>query len=1179
MEQIAIVGIGCRFPGGSDSPEKFWDMLSKGIDATSDIPKNRWDIQTFYEQDKTKLGKTYTYHGGFLDQVDKFDAQFFGISPREAAFIDPQQRLLMETSWESLEDAGLNPADLAGKDVGVFIGAFTLDYKVMQFNKSNRDLIDTHTATGALMTMLSNRLSYVFDFRGPSMTVDTACSSSLVSVHLACRSLLNNECSIALAGGVNVMLTPEYTIAESKGGFLSPDGHCKAFDASANGYARGEGAGIVVLKPLSKALEDGDSIYAVIRASGVNQDGHTNGITVPRGESHEALMKDTYKRAGILPGEVAYVEAHGTGTAVGDPIEANAIANVFSIGRPKEKECIMGSVKTNMGHLEAAAGIAAVIKSALILQKKKIPPNIHFHNPNPAIDFENSCLHVPTTLEPWPQDFEHSYIGINSFGFGGTNAHIVIEEAPKYSQNQCEVKAVNSWPNLIPISARSEDALKDLVKSYKNFAENHSEISLQDIAYSASKHKSHHNFRLAVSARSKEEFIESLENFLAGKMPKEISDGIVVPNKYNNKAVFVYTGMGPIWWAMARELIEKEPIFKNVVLKCDEYTRKHVGWSIMDELTADESNSRLDQPQYSQPANFAVQVALSELMSSFGIKPDVIVGHSLGEVSAMYVAGVYSFEDAMKVSIHRSTVLQKSIGKGTMLAVGMSKEEIEKFLVDYSDTVSIGAINSHKSVTLSGERSSLEDLEKLFNDKGIFARMLNVNVAYHSYQMAPHKEELLEALKDIKPKMAKIPIYSTVTGKFETGEEFDGSYWWRSVRQTVLFEDAINEIIDDGNNLFIEIGPNPVLSRSIKDCLEAKKIEGESLPTLRRKGNDQMSMFETLGSLYTIGYTIDWDKINLNSGNFVKLPLYPWQREKYWNESEEAREIRLGEKDHPLLGRRLNVSKKVWENELSLYHMNYLEDHKIQNVELFPGAGYVEMGLACAKNTFGDGIYSIEDIEFYKAIFLNKDNPIVQLTLDSKNASFEISSCSKSDNKTWVRNASGRIVRKPVSNKLIKTPIDTIIKHCNRELSKEECYKKFGEMGFNYGANFQRLEKVWKGSKEAVGIIRTEGVADNEYTLHPTILDSAFQLMISLVADFDSSLQDQEKVFLPVGIERVQIYDSIKPELWCHASIKEEHGSIMTGDITIFDKEGNVLVEICSFTTQALQNEKPSRIG
>lgn len=1166
MEPIAIVGIGCRFPGGANNPESFWKLLKEGIDATTDIPKDRWDIQTFYDPDKSKPGKAYTCHGGFLEKVDEFDAQFFGISPREAAYMDPQQRILLEVVWEALEDAGIIPEKIAGSSTGVYIGAFTLDYKILQLGSGGVDHIDTHTSTGAMMTMVSNRISHIFDLRGPSLSVDTACSGSLVAIHLACQSIWNNQCSMAIAGGVNVITTPEYTIAESKGGFLSPEGRCKTFDTGADGYARGEGAGVVILKPLSQALADNEFVYAVIRGTGVNQDGHTNGITVPRGESQENLMKTVFQNAGISPRQIRYIEAHGTGTPTGDPIEANAIANAVTSELPPGEKCIVGSVKTNIGHLEAASGAAGLIKSVLILQNKQIPAHLHLKNINPQIPMDR--LRIPTAMEPLPEKSGPAIIGINSFGFGGTNAHIVIEEAPVQKQITTAItnKINPNWPGMLPLSARNKNALRDLAQKYKELlaGDRISEEQLADIEYSSAKRRTHHEHRLAVFAYTKEEFIQKLDSFLAGESQMGVSVGRTIANK--NKLVFVYTGMGPIWWAMGRQLIEREPVFKQVITKCDELTRKYVNWSLLEELTADETNSRLDQPQFAQPANFAIQIALTELWRSWGVVPDAVVGHSVGEVSAVYAAGVLSLEDAMWLSVERGRAQQKAVNKGSMLAVGLSRDEATQLINDLgSDKVSIAAINSPKSVTLAGDIAELEIIQAKLQEQEILARFLKVNVAYHSVQMDSLRDELLESLQKISPKPASMPIYSTVSGKQMVGPEFNNDYWWQNVRQPVDFEQAMNQIIQSGYNLFVEVGPHPALASSISECLASTGSEGKILASIQRKKDEFMTMSEALGALYTLGYPVDWERIHPGQYQYVKLPSYPWQRERHWAETEELIQKRLGKRDHPLLGRRLQTPQPSWESEMNLFYYKYLRDHRLQDVEVFPGAGYVEMGLACAQKIYGEYTVSLEEVNFTNALFLSQGSPKVRLVYNSREGNYTIFSKTQSSGNDWQSHATGRISRNCNGIQPQKINIDDVLGRCPTEYSQTECYQDFSNKGFQYGPHFQGVQKICVGPKEVLGRISLSWLKDlgeTDYIFHPAILDACIQIMIMKIPPD----------FLPVRIERFNVYRRPGSTLWSYAFIKEITDQKLYGDIKLLDDEGNVIAEMIGIHAQSLYN-------
>src|SRR3984893_4858586 len=621
-EPIAIIGIGCRFPGAND-PAAFWQLLRDGVDAIREVPADRFDEHAFYGPDPATPGKMNTRWGGFLGQVDQFDPNFFGISPREASRMDPQQRLLLEVTWEALQDAGQVAERLAGTQAGVFIGIATNDYGQLQWNDLGR--IDAYAGTGNALSIAANRISYVFDFRGPSLAIDTACSSSLVAVHLACCSLRNGESTLAIAGGVNLILSPAIAINFTKAGAMAPDGRCKAFDARANGYVRSEGAGVVVLKPLSKALADGDPIYAIIRGSAVNQDGRSNGLMAPNPLAQEAVLREAYRQASVSPGKVQYVEAHGTGTLLGDPIEAKALGTVLGVDRPPGRPCALGAVKTNLGHLEAAAGVAGLIKVALALNHLEIPPSLHFQEPNPYIPFDEVCLRVQTTLGPWPARSGPALAGVSSFGFGGTNAHVVLEEAPQSNLGMQNMESRICNPesaHLLPFSARSPEALRSLARAYQNsLAAPKSTVSLRDICYSASVRRSHHDYRLAVTGHSPEQLSEVLGAFLRGEARPDLSSGPKVSGR-RRKLVFVFPGQGSQWFGMGRKLLEQGAVFREILERCDRVMRPSGDWSLLAELTAtDAAQSRLNEIDIIQPALFAIQVALAGLWRSWGIEP------------------------------------------------------------------------------------------------------------------------------------------------------------------------------------------------------------------------------------------------------------------------------------------------------------------------------------------------------------------------------------------------------------------------------------------------------------------------------------------------------------------------------------------------------------------------------
>ncbi len=892
-EPIAIVGIGCRFPGGANSPERFWKLLEGGVDAITEVPADRWNLRSFYDPRPAMPGKTQARWGGFVEGIDHFDPLFFGISPREAARMDPQQRVLLEVAWEALEDGGQPLERIAGKNAAVFVGISSWDYTIAQLSFRDRGHLDVHSNTGGSLSIAANRISYCFDLKGPSVAVDTACSSALVAVHLACESIWRDGCSMALVGGVNALLLPDYYISFSRLGVLSPDGRCKAFDSRANGYVRGEGAGLVVLKPLSRALAEGDRIYALIRGTAVNQDGRTPGLTVPGQQAQEALLRQAYQRAGIAPSQVQFVEAHGTGTPVGDPIEARALGNVLGAGRPVGQACLLGSVKTNVGHLESGAGIAGLIKAALALHQRRVPGNLHFSEPNPEIDFDRLRLRVPRHCEPWPAGEGPAVAGVNSFGYGGTNAHVVMQEAPVGRLSRAVQTARESRPTgvLIPLSARSPEALKATATAFQQFlATCPEDVSLADIACNVALRRSHHDHRLDIVARSKQELLESLSLFAAGQPVPGASCDRVAPGQRPQMA-FVCSGQGPQWWAMGRQLLEQEPVFRDVIQRCDKIVRQLGPWSLLDELTADEAHSRMAVTAISQPAIFAIQAALATLWASWGIRPEAVIGHSVGEVAAAYLAGVFSLEDAVRVIYQRGRCMELAPSRGRMLAVGVSLDEARQLVSGCGEQVSIAAVNGPASVTLSGEAGPLEDIARQLEARQVFCRFLQVQYAFHSAQMDPIREELLLSLQGLQPRPATLPFFSTVTGKKVEGPELGPDYWWHNVRQTVRFADGVDHLIDVGCDTVVELSPHPVLTGSVTECYRHHGKKVQVLPSLRRQEDERATMLRSLGQLDTCGAALDWAGVCGTSQppRLVPLPLYPWQHERYWFESEECR--------------------------------------------------------------------------------------------------------------------------------------------------------------------------------------------------------------------------------------------------------------------------------------------------
>lgn len=1158
-EPIAIIGMGCRFPGGSNNPEQFWNNIKNGKDSITEIPKDRWSINRYYDTYNKKRGKTRAKWGGFLDKVAEFDAEFFGISPREASLLDPQQRLLLEVTHEAIEDAGLPTENLAGRNVGVFIGAFTLDWKLLQFTESNRRGIDSHSATGSMMTLLSNRISYAFDLKGPSLSVDTACSASLVALHLACQSILQNESSMAIVGGVNVMLKPEYFIAESKAGMLSPDGRSKTYDSRANGYVRGEGAGVIILKPLSQAIADGDHIHSLIRASGSNQDGHTSSITVPNGQAQEDLMRNTYEKNNISPTSIQYIEAHGTGTPVGDPIEAKAIGNVFSKGRIDGEKMLIGSVKTNIGHTEAAAGIAGVIKTVMSMKNNLIPKHLHLNKVNPDIDFEKLGLTIPKENTPWPETKGPKRAAVNSFGFGGTNAHVLIEEYIPEQNNLYENDQLEK-NLLIPLSAKNKNALHDFASQLKASLDSN-QTSLKSLRYTLACRRDHYSHRLSIIAKSIKDLKNKLNAYISDESDSCIYEGVVT-NK--SPLVFVFTGMGPQWWGMGHELYQKEEIFKKTIDNIDQIFQNLSGWSLRDEMMKNERDSLMSQTKISQPANFAIQVALYELWKSKGVLPAAIIGHSAGEAAAAFVSGILSLEDAVKVIYTRSRLQQLLTGEGKMLAVGMSEETIQPYIKNYEDVVSVAAINSPTSITLVGDESALGEIFELLDANKVFSKYLQVDVPYHSHYMESIKEELLHSLKDIRTHKPVIPIYSTVDGGKCNETYFDAEYWWKNIRLPVRFAEGCIELIKNDFCSFLEIGPHPVLTSSIYECLKQCGVDGHVHSSLRRKESETQYVNQTYMQLYVNGIELDWGIMDGSNAFSTKVPSYPWQKEYYWAETEPAMRDRLGNSEtHPILGERIDTLNYIWKNELNINNSPFIGDHKIQGTIVFPGAGYVDMALSAVREIYGkdDVTLSVENVQFKKALFLTHEKDVeMNLTYNDKKGEFQIFSRGYEEETPWDLNATGVVY--PISTTTRKIEIEALKKRITDAVSKQACYQHFKTLGLEYGEQFQGIEQLWRNQSENESFgriqIKAELLKDiNDYTIHPAVLDLCFQVMAAALP-----FEQTPTVYMPIEIGKGKVYHSLTKDMWIYAKISEKSEGNLIGDIYLVNEQGEVILEI-----------------
>ncbi len=1027
-EPIAIIGMGCRFPGGANDPESFWQLLCNGVDATREIPSDRWDINAYYDPNPQTPGKMYTRRGGFLDRVDEFDAEFFGIAPREAVSMDPQQRLLLEVSYSALENAGQAPDKLSGSQSGVFIGISAHDYEQL----GGLSDIDVYTATGNALSIAAGRLSYFLGLEGPTLAVDTACSSSLVAVHLACQSLRAGECRLALAGGVQLILSPQTTIWMSKMQALSPDGRCKTFDAAADGYGRGEGCGMVVLKRLSDAIADRDNILALIRGSAINQDGKSSGLTVPNGMAQQALIRAALTNANVEPNQVSYVEAHGTGTSLGDPIELKALAEVLGKRQPDKQPLTIGSVKTNIGHLEAAAGIASLIKVVLAMQHEEIPPHLHLNQLNPHISLEGTSVVIPTQRTPWrfPQPSERGVeeerrriAGVSSFGFSGTNAHVVLEEAALEIQNsKFKIQNSNSPErplHLLTLSAKSEAALKELVSRFDCHMAAHPSEQLGDVCFTANTGRSsfgaatltHFTHRLALVANSPVQVRQQLAAFASGKQPDGLLSGLVSGTN-RPKVGFLFTGQGSQYIGMGRQLYDTQPTFRKALERCDELLRPYLDRSLLSVLYPEPgTTSALDETTYTQPALFALEYALAQLWRLWGIEPTLVMGHSVGEYVAACIAGVFSLEDGLKLIAERGRLMQALPQEGEMAAVFASEARVAAAVAKYKESVSIAAINSPENVVISGSRAAVRAVLKELEAEGIEARPLKVSHAFHSHLMEPMLDAFSQEAAKVKYSSPKIGLISNVTGQLVGGDVVGkAEYWCRHVREPVQFAASMRSLHEQGCEVFLEIGPHPTLIGMGKSCLSENT--GTWLPSLHRKQEDWQVMLSSLGTLYVKGLDINWAGFDRDYQRYrLSLPTYPFERQRYWinpvkQQQQEAvvfssgvrsqesgvrsqesgvRSQESGGSDfldvreadgvksaitHPLLHKRLRSPLKQIQFEcvFNLDSLPLVNDHWLAGMPVVNLVIYLEMALAGAAEAFGTRIQVIEDVFIPQAL-------------------------------------------------------------------------------------------------------------------------------------------------------------------------------------------------------------------
>ncbi|PRP93233.1 Phthiocerol/phenolphthiocerol synthesis polyketide synthase type I PpsA [Enhygromyxa salina] len=1156
-EPLAIVGIGCRFPG-ADGPAAFWQLLREGVDAVGEVSSAREQLCGRFEG--------AARHGAFLpeDQVVGFDAEFFGITPREAAAMDPQQRLLLELAWETIEDAGLRAEELRGTDMGVFVGVSTGDYARLGAGREGVD--EPHAAAGNASSVVANRLSYALDLRGPSLAVDSACSSSLVAVHLACRSLWSGESRRAIAAGVNLVLAPALSHTLARAGFLAPGGRCRTFAADAEGYVRGEGAGVVVLEPLAQALAGGRRIYATIRGTAVNSDGRSNGLTAPNLAAQVEVIRAAHRDAGVRGRELGYVEAHGTGTVLGDPIEIAALARALGPRDASTRACALGSVKTNIGHLEAAAGVAGLIKTALALHHGELPPSLHASPHNPHIEFEAAGLRVVEDREAWPVELRRA--GVSSFGFGGTNAHVVLERAP----SRAEVASVDEAPAVVlPISARSEAALRELAGRHAGLLDESPSISAAALARAAATTRSALDLRAAVLASSRVELRDSLRALAEGRGDAALRGQR--PTEGLPRVAFVFGGQGNQWHGMGRALLESSPAFRGDLEACDDALRPLLGWSVLDLLGRPEDDEArwLDDSSVAQPVLFALQVALARCWQRLGVAPDFVVGHSLGELAAAHVAGALSLADAARLVAERARATAGVAGLAKLAVLSLGPDRVAPLL---GDDLEIVAHNGPAQTVVCGPAARLEQLEG--------ARLLAHEYPFHSRHMAATADLLAQALarEPLSPRSAAIPFVSTLTGAELDGTRLDAGYWVAQVREPVRFAAAISTALAGGCRHFVEIGAHPALAGAMLSALDDHDggSAGVVVHSLRRKLDARRSMLEALAELFVAGHAPRWSELmpEVPGAGELRLPRMAWQRVRAWQRRSVAGTEGPGA--HPLLGRRVELGHRrgelVWASELSLEGAPYLGDHRFEGAAIVPAAVFLELALAAALTRRGASLATpdeaageavvLREVEILAPLRVpDRGEPARALQLALVGERFEIRS-KAAESSAWILHARGAIA---------STTVEREPGPCAREpdegsRSAADHYADLRARGLDYGPAFRGVERVGLAGDDALAELRATAAvrAETGYHVHPALLDAAAQIVAALPGD-------ERRPFLPAAMGEVRFLARPQARAWSRARVTSQREGSRTAEVELRDEHGRLLMDVCGLELRYLDAE------
>ncbi|WP_394833379.1 type I polyketide synthase [Pendulispora rubella] len=1180
-EPVAIVSTACRFPGGCDTPRAFWELLEAGRDTICEVPPARWDVEALYDPERRRRWSMYTKVGSFLEEdVSAFDADLFGVSPREAGCIDPQQRMLLEVAWEAIENAGISVEGLSGSSTGVYIGVLSVDYGRIPLESLHPEDLP-YSGTGMEFSFPAGRISYHLGLRGPSLVVASACSSSLVCLHQAAAALRNRECDLALAGGVALMLSPEPFIVLSKLGAIAPDGRCKSFDDAADGYGRGEGIGVVVLKRLADARRDGNPVLAIVAGSAVNHDGSAGGISVPNGAAQQEVIKRALDAAGVAPSQIDYVEAHGTGTSLGDPIELDALHAVFGPDRDPKTPLLVGSVKSNIGHLEGAAGVASIIKVVEALRHRRIPRHIGMRTPSTHVDWRRGSLRVVTEETPWSDKLGGRFAGISAFGLSGINAHVVLT-APS-DDHEARVLEAPAEMQVVPLSAKTLPALAALVERYRTALRPggpQHDVELRDLAYTTQIGRSHLQHRVAMTVASMDDLRAQLDVLASAE---ELANKQRSVASERPKIAFLCSGQGSQYVNMGRELYEREPVFRETLDRCVRILEPQLERPLTEVLFGESSGDAEDEAaplhdtRYTQPALVVLEIALAALWRERGVEPDMLMGHSVGELAAAHLAGVMDLESVLTLIAARARLMAGLPRTGQMWTVHAERAQVERAIATEGGRVAIAATNGPANVVISGPEEALGRVVERFRSTKVRVHRLRVSHAFHSVLMEPMLDEFARIAGTIRYATPRLLLVSNLTGEVAGPDVVTAKYWVDHVRNEVRFEAGMRTLEQLGASVYLELGPRPALLGLGQSTLPRSRARW--VPSLRKGRGEILQMLDALGEVHGLGIEVAWTSLHHGPRPRRRvLPNYPFQRDKYWIRTLEH----WGESkaEHALLGTRVaSPAKQVqFQNGLDMSRPAFVAHHLVYGAVVLPGACYLEMALAGGQRAVGTQDVEISDVTFHQPLELTMSPTQVATVFtpgEGRSYTFEITSLDPEtslEQPSWICHASGRVqaLESAAPAKIDRAVFEA---RCTRAGDVASFYEDLQRTGITYGVAFRGIQEVRAGNGETLAWIVCDPSLEKEaesLRLHPALLDACFQ---SIGAGFEGKAPSED-AYLPVGVGRLRFFRAPGLEFWVRTRTSGEAGGELSAELTLFTPEGEAIAELTAFRFKPVSRER-----